>query len=159
MSKLEEEREVLHVGGVCSLLPCVVWGSLRSNSKGRHNILVLDSLLVLSHLKREDHYLPSPQVSDSYCSLAAHKSEALGCLLKGGFGSKVIEPCPLAPTHQMAPQGFSGCQRAFSLSLFLSSTFPPNTPLHSLTQPYCHSVLPPFPLLLLNNAPIFFLSP
>lgn len=29
---------------------------------------------------------------------------------KGVYGSKVGEPCPLAPSHQMAPQAFSGCQ-------------------------------------------------
>lgn len=82
----------------------------------------LDSFPVSSHLKLVEHCLPSPLVPDSYCSSEANKSAVLGCLLKGGSGLKVREPCPLAPSHQMAPQGFSGCQDcALSLSIF----FPP----------------------------------
>lgn len=79
----------------------------------------LDSFPVSSHMKIVENWLPSPLVSDRYCSSAAHKSAGLGCLLKGGSGSKVSEPCPLAPSRQMAPQGFSGCQeRTLSTPLY-----------------------------------------
>lgn len=82
--------------------------------------------IVSSHLEIIGHCQPSPQVFDRYCSSADYKSAALGCLLKGGSGSRVSEPFPLAPTRQMAPQGFSGCQSAFSLFLCLTPAyFPP----------------------------------
>lgn len=115
----------------------------------------MDSFPVSSHLKLEEHCLPSPLVSDSYCSLAANKSAALGCLLKGGSGSKVKEACPLAPSHQMAPQDFSGCQECtHSLPLHLL----PATPLYS--NWCCHPMSPP-PLLFfsLTTAPIFSSHP
>lgn len=100
----------------------------------------LDSFPVSSHLKIVENCLPSPLVSDSYCSSAAHKSAALGCLLKGGSGSKVGEPCPLAPSRQMAPQGFSGCQEhALSLPLSLFTSH------HSTSLPYSTCVTPFLP--------------
>lgn len=111
----------------------------------------LDSFPVSSHLKIVEHRLPSPLVSDSYCSTAAHKSAALGCLLKGGSGSKVAEPCPLAPSCQMAPQGFSGCQeRTLPLSHF--------TLLHSLTQLLLSPHVSPT-LFLPNNSTHILFSP
>lgn len=113
--------------------------------------------LISSHLKIVEHCLLSPLVSGSYCSSAAHKSAALGCLLKGGSGSKVGEPCPLAPSRQMAPQGFSGCQeRSLSLSLPLH----PTTPFHSLTQLLLSPHVSPTPTLFLpDNSTHFLFSP
>ena len=100
----------------------------------------MDSFPVSSHLNVVENWLSSPLVSDSYCSAAAHKSAGLGCLLKGGSGSKVGEPCPLAPSHQMAPQGFSGCQQ-HSLSLSLSHS--PFTSHHPTSLPDSTCVVTP----------------
>lgn len=112
----------------------------------------LDSFQLSSHLKIMEHRLPSPLVSDSYCSSAAHKSAALGCLLKGVSGSKVSEPCPLAPSRQMAPQGFSGCQeRTLCLPLL------PTAPLHSLTPLVLSPRVSPTPTLFLRDNPTHFL--
>lgn len=116
----------------------------------------LDSFPVSSHLKVVEHCLLSPLVSVSYCSSAAHKSAALGCLLKGGSGSKVGEPCPLAPSRQMAPQGFSGCQER-SLSPFTSHhpiSLSNSTLVVTPCLPYSHSFSPwqlhPFSFLTLR---------
>lgn len=95
----------------------------------------LDSFPASSHLKiAKKNWLPSPLVSDGYCSSAAHKSAGLGCLLKGGSGSKVGEPCPLAPPHARWHLKVSqAVKSSLSLCLPLSTSHHPT----SLPNPTC----------------------
>lgn len=104
-------------------------------------------------------------MSDSYCSLAAHKPAGLGYLLKGGYGLKVGEQCPLATSHQMARKVFLGCQEpalstcrhAFSLRIATCVTTPclplaPIFPMITLRIPtgsvgefwHCHTLITTF---------------
>lgn len=118
----------------------------------------LDSFPASSHLKKtKKNWLPSPLVSDGYCSSAAHKSAGLGCLLKGGSGSKVGEPCPLAPPHARWHLKVSQAVKS-SLSLSLSTSHHP-TSLPKLNL-CCHPMSPPIPpFFSLITPPIFSSHP
>lgn len=128
MNSVQEEHRwnVKHPPALCCRSCCEVKLTSETPHPGHP---CLDSFQVSSHLKIMETLPAFPSGLWQLLFLATHKSAALGCLLKRGSGSKVSEPCPLAPSRQMAPQGFSGCQeQTLRLSLL------PTTPLHSRTQ-------------------------